>query len=472
MTSLLLALALAHAHETPAHVQALRERVDWQVVGDEAVGWLSDYLAIDTVAPPGNERDGAVFLQGILEAEGIQTRLIEHGENRASLIGWLRGDGTAPPLCLLSHIDVVPSELEHWTHGPLSGEVVDGQIWGRGALDMKGMGIVELGAMVQLARLKAPLARDVVLLAVADEELDGLGIRTLVDQHWGEIGCSHLINEGGIGIRDALVQGQTVHAISVAERGVLWLRLIAEGVVGHGSTIAEGEAPARLLEAMERVERRYRPKPHIHPAFYRLFRRVGEHHGGLVGALIKTPSGVRTFVKPRLLAEGATAAALTDTLHLTGMGGASSVNVVPSEVWAQYDGRLLPGTDPQVQLARLQALIADLPGVRWEVLDARAGNESPMDDPFFDRIAHYAEEDRADAAAGPVLSVGFTDSIFVRPLGVHAYGYVPFIVTQDEAKTMHGHDERVSVDNVREGVRRMFSIVLDFAGRVELPAGL
>lgn len=463
--SWLLWCALAGAGETPERVKTWRDAVDWQAAGDEAASWLSRYLAIDTVAPPGNERDGAVFLQGVLEAEGVPTRLIEHGDNRASLIARVAGDGSAPPLCLLSHIDVVPAEREHWTHDPFGGELIEGEVWGRGALDMKGMGIVELATMVQLNRLQVPLSRDVVMLAVADEEVDGLGMRTLVEQHWDEIGCSHLINEGGLGVRDALFEGQTLHAISVAERGVLWLRLVAEGVAGHGSSISEGEAPARLVEAMAQIARRDKPKAVIHPAFYRLFRRVGEHKGGLIGALIKSPSGVRTLVKPALMKRSATAAALTNTLHLTGMGGGQSVNVVPSQVWAQYDGRLLPGVTAEQQLAKWQELIEGLEGVRWEVIDAVEGNESPIDDPLFDRLAHYAEEDRPDAAAGPVLSVGFTDSIFVRPLGVHAYGYVPFVVTEAEARTMHGHDERVSVENVREGVRRLFSVVVDFGGR-------
>ncbi len=240
--------------------------------------------------------------------------------------------------------------------------------------------------------------------------------------------------------------------------------MIASGVAGHGSTIDEGEAPARLLEAMARVEKRYRSKPEIDSALYELFHAVGVQKGGVVGALIKSRSGVRTLVKPQLMKNSATRAVLTNTVHLTGMGGASSVNVVPSEVWAQYDCRLLPGTPAGEQLARLRALTDDMEGIRWEVLHTEPGNRSPVDDPFYKRIVHYAAEDRPDAAAGPVLSVGFTDSIYARRVGVHAYGYVPFVVTEEEARTMHGHDERVSVENLAEGTRRMFSLVADFAG--------
>jgi acetylornithine deacetylase/succinyl-diaminopimelate desuccinylase-like protein len=465
-------LALAGAQETPAHVEAWRSVVDWDVVGDEAVQWLSAYLATDTISPPGNEMNGVVFLSEILEREGIETTVVDHGDNRGSLIARLPGRADDGGICLLSHIDVVPSEADKWSVPPMSGLVQDGHVWGRGALDMKGMAIVQLAAMVQLARLGVPLEQDVVLVAVADEEVDGLGMKTLVADHWDtDVRCTHLLNEGGLGIRDAIFDGQTLHAISIAEKGALWLRLVAEGPAGHGSTIEEGEAPERLRAAMDALDK-YRPKPRIHESFYELFHNIGTHKGGLIGALIKSRSGVRTLVKPLLMGTSTTSATLTDTLHLTGMGGASSVNVVPSEVWAQYDSRLLVGTDPTVLLAELQHLIRKVEGVHFEVLQTELGNESPWDDPLYEAIARYAVEDRPWAVAGPVVSPGFTDSIFARPLGVHAYGYVPFEITQDEALTMHGHDERVSIENIHEGTRRMFSIVLDFTAGDDMPEGL
>ncbi|MEZ4321076.1 MAG: M20/M25/M40 family metallo-hydrolase [Myxococcota bacterium] len=464
---LVLFASLSFARDTPEPVGAWRDTVDWARAEDETVRWLADYLAVDTVAPPGNEMDGVRYLTAILDAEGIGHTVIDHGDNRGSLIARLpatRPVEGAAPLCLLSHIDVVPSERENWTVEPLSGEIRDGQVYGRGALDMKGMGIVELGAMVHLKRLGVPLERDLVLLAVADEEVHGLGMKALVNDHWSEIGCSHMINEGGLGIRDALLEGQTLHAISVAEKGTLWTRMIASGNAGHGSTVTEEEAPARLLEAMALLERKYRPKYRIDPAFYELFDHAGRQRGGFTGSVLRSPFLVRLLVKSKLKRIPTTRAAMSNTLHLTGMGGASSVNVVPSEVWAQYDSRLMPGTSPEELLAELQHLTRKLEHIRWEVVDQEPANGSPWDDPFYDAIEHYAAEGRPEAAAGPILSVGFTDSIFARPLGVHAYGYVPFEVSAEEAETMHGHDERVSIDNLREGTRRMLSILLDFAG--------
>ncbi len=462
------ASAEAPDYTTPEHVVSARDALDWDAITDEASRWLSEYIQVDTVNPPGNERDGAEWLRDVLVAEGLSAEIVDHGDNRASLIARLHGDGSEPPLCLLSHIDVVTSEAELWDKPPLSGEIADGWIWGRGALDMKGMGIAEAMAVALLARENQKLRRDVVILAVADEELDGLGMQALVDDHWDRIGCSHLINEGGMGLPDALFEGQNLHAISAAEKGVLWARLIASGNPGHGSTIEENEAPAHLLAAMERIRDRYKPRYRVDPVMRELLWRVGDDKGGITGALLKTGFGVNLFVKPQLKKRGQTAAVLHNTVHLTGTGGAGgSTNVVPSTSWATYDCRLLPGVDPQEFFEELKALTEDLPGVRWELEDATAANASPVDDPFFDRIAHYAVEEDPNGVAGPVLSPGFTDSIYARPKGVRAYGYVPFIAPEEEMAGFHGNNERVSVENMRRAVRVLYSLTLDFAGTGE-----
>ena len=216
---------------TPGRLAA----VDWSAAGKEAVSWLSAYLQVDTTNPPGNETRGAEFLKAILDKEGIASEIIEFAPGRGSLVAHLPGAGPEKPLCLMSHIDVVTAEVARWTpgRGPLSGVIADGFVWGRGALDMKGQGILELAAMVQLKRQKIALKREIVLLAVADEEVDNSGTRFLIEKHWDRIGCSHLLNEGGIGIRDVVYPGQTVFGVSVAEKGLLWLKMTARGKAGH-----------------------------------------------------------------------------------------------------------------------------------------------------------------------------------------------------------------------------------------------
>ena len=347
--------------------------------------------------------------------------------------------------------------------GPLSGVIADGELWGRGALDMKGMGAIEVVAMLLLARHEIALSRDVVLLAVADEEVNNRGAYDLAAM-WDEIGCSEMLNEGGLGVSDALFDGQSVHAISSAEKGVLWFRMIASGRAGHGSTPYPGEAPDRLLEAMEAVAKRVKVRPRIDPSLYDLLHAVGEDKGGLTGTVLKSRLLTGWLVKPRLKATPTTMATMVDTVHLTGFSGAQEPNVVPSEVWAQYDCRLRPDTTPEQHLQRFRDAVKGIEGIRFEVLHEAASNSSPTDSDFFRAIAHYAVEGKSDAAVGPLLSVGFTDSLIMRPLGVQAYGYVPFEVPAEVAETMHGHRERVPVEQVHEGVRRMFSLVVHMAG--------
>lgn len=473
MHALILTLTLtAHAGKAPeprpvpAHVDHWRDQVDWTEAGDEAVDVLSRYLQVDTVNPPGNEANGVAFLGGILDAEGIRWEAVDHAENRSSLIAWIDGAGEDKPLCLLSHIDVVTSELDKWDadKGPLSGVIEDGQIWGRGALDMKGMGAVELMSLVWLKRLGVPLRRDVILIAVADEEVDNIGMRALVDEHWDRLDCGQMINEGGLAIEGALFEGQTVHAVSVAEKGVLWVRMVAEGRAGHGSTPYPNEAPIRLLQAMEAIDEGYKPKVVINDALFQFLHNIGEEKGGLTGAILKSRFLTKLLVVGKLKANPTTHAVVINTVHLTGMEGAQEPNVVPSEVSALYDCRLRLGVRPDDVLDELKHLTRKVEGISWQVISAKEANESPVDDSLYEAIAAYAVEGREGShVAGPVLSVGFTDSIYARPKGTHAYGYVPFVVTQEEGETMHGHRERVSVQNVHDGLRVMFSIVVDVA---------
>jgi acetylornithine deacetylase/succinyl-diaminopimelate desuccinylase-like protein len=447
----------------PGPHQRWADEVDWGAAEEEAVRLLSRYLQVDTTNPPGNEALGAAFLAGELDAMGISAELVEFAPGRSNLIARLEGGDAEPPLCLLSHIDVVTADAARWSKPPLSGEVdAEGFIWGRGALDMKSVGVVELLSVALLKRLGVPLRRDVILLAVGDEEVNNLGIRHLAEHRWGDIGCSQLINEGGLGVKDAMVEGVTVFAISFVEKGNLWVRLVATGEPGHGSTPLPDSAPLRLLEALDRIER-YDPKPSFHPELYRLLALVGERAGGLTGAVLRSPGLTRALAAGKLMANPLSRAILTDTVNVTGFGGAQQPNVVPSESWAQLDVRLLPGTTPEAKLAELKALVGEQPYYRWEVIDQAAAVESPTEDSLFRAIVDNVQRAFPEAAVGPFIMMGSTDSTVVRPLGVHAYGVVPFELSQDDLRGFHGDDERLHRDKLGQGLEIMFRIVLDAA---------
>jgi acetylornithine deacetylase/succinyl-diaminopimelate desuccinylase-like protein len=437
---------------------------DPDVAEEEAVRLLSAYLAVPTVNPPGNERLGADFLAAKLAEDGIEATIYDLGDGRANLVARLEGATDDPPLCLLSHIDVVTAEAERWSHPPFSGELdADGNLWGRGALDMKSVGVIQLLSMVWLKRLGVPLQRDVVLLAVADEEVDNGGIRWLTENVWDELRCGHLLNEGGFGAQDVMFDGLTLFTVSFAEKGALWLRLVAEGEPGHGSTPLPDTAPLRLLGALD-VLRKWEDKPTWHPELFRLMHDIGEKVGGLEGAVLKSPSATRTLATGRLMANPLSAAILTNTLNITGFGGAESPNVVPGRVWAQLDVRVLPGVAWEDVLAELRAEVADLEGVSIEVISGQNGEQSPTDDPVFEAITGRLREAFPEAAVGPFIMMGSTDSAVVRPLGVHAYGIAPFVLKEADLRGMHGDDEHIHRDNLGRGLEVMVRIVADAAG--------
>lgn len=456
----------------------------WPTAADEAFVDLRSYLMSDTINPPGNERRGAELLAALLAKDGIDAAVLELPDDptRANLIARLpatqpSGEGA---LCLVSHIDVVTAEAARWPpgRGPLEGAVTtdersgDQLVWGRGALDMKVLGLLETEVLRWLKRLQLPLRRDVVLLAVADEEVASKGMVDAIARHWDKLGCTHAINEGGLGIDGALVDGQVSFGISVAEKGVLWVRVKAVGEPGHGSTPVP-RAPQRLLEALDRI--RAWPRPwRVHPSIYQLLAEVGHEAGGVTGYVLERPLLVNWLAIDRFLKEPAASALVTDTVNITGFAGAKEPNVVPSEVSALVDMRLLPGTAPAAVLAELRALVAGIEGVSVEVIDQRPAAESPWDDPVFRALAHHAEASaRADGiariAVGPVLSPGFTDSILLRERGVRAYGFVPVIVTRAEAATMHGDGERVSKRNVARGLKALLSAVVDVVAAPTAP---
>ena len=441
------------------------DQINWNAAGNETIELLSEYLQIDTVNPPGNESRGARFLADRLTAEGIPSMVVESAPGRGNLIARLPGTGSQPPLCLLSHIDVVPSESESWPADaqPLSGVIdEEGRIWGRGALDMKGMGAIQLMTMVLFARQGVTLDRDIVLLAVADEEVNNTGIQLIVDEYWDQIGCSHVLNEGGVGLDDLFFEGQRAYAISVGEKGVLWLKMRATGDPGHGSTPRPNEAPDRLLQALKAIENRD-VRPQIHPSLLEMLKTAGAAAGGGLGFVMAHPKLFQPLIQASMMADPVTRAAITDTVHLTGLGGANEPNVVPGEVYALLDCRLLPGTQPEALIAELTAQVDD-PQIHFEILASEPAAVSEwQEDPVYEALARNAVRNRDHTIAGPVISVGFTDSIYLRPLGVRAYGLVPFGTDESGLKSMHGNGEHVRTEEVTRGLEILYRTIWEVA---------
>jgi acetylornithine deacetylase/succinyl-diaminopimelate desuccinylase-like protein len=326
---------------------------------------------------------------------------------------------------------------------------------------MKGMGALETMTLKLLARHRVALKRDVVLIAVADEEVDNAGMHLVVDQKWGELDCGVLLNEGGIGLKGLLFEGQTVFPITVAEKGTLWLRVIARGAAGHGSTPAPGRAPDALIRALATLRARA-PEPVIHPALFELLSRVGAQQGGLTGAVLSSPALVKLLVTGRLMANPATRAALTNTCQVTGWSGKGSApNVIPSQVEAIVDCRVLPGVAPAAFLDELRGLLG--PEVHLEPVQQEPATESSWDDPLFVALERNLTQGRGDVVVGPAISPGFTDSNLARPKGTKAFGLVPFEIDAELLGTMHGKHERVPIAELERGLEVLFRAVVEAA---------
>ena len=419
---------------------------------------LSGYLKVDTVNPPGNESRGVAYLAGILDAHGIPYSTGESAPGRGNLWARLAG-GDKPGLVLLHHIDVVPADLPYWDFDPLSGEIRDGYIYGRGALDTKGLGIVQLEAFIALKESGAALNRDVWLVATADEEAGGaFGAGWMIENHpevFDNVGF--LLNEGG-----AVQQFGDQFAVMVeaTQKVPLWLRLKAVGRPGHGSAPQVETSVTRLVRAAHRVaETRFEPR--VVPTVEAMFQGLAPlQDGPLVQAFADPRNAVQDdeFMLSLQLSNPALNALFRNTCSLTRLEGSAKINVVPSEAYAELDCRLLPDQNPEAFLRDLNTIISD-PGVTIERIMGFAPAVSSTDTELFEVIQATSEEFFPGSRVIPSVSGGFTDSHFFRDLGIVSYGYAPFVLQATERRGIHGNNERVSVENVERGTRVMTDLL-------------
>ncbi|MGE0592181.1 MAG: M20/M25/M40 family metallo-hydrolase [Vicinamibacterales bacterium] len=431
---------------------------------DEAVAWLQAYVRIDTTNPPGNEIAGARFFAAIFEAEGIDYEIVESAPGRGNIWARLEG-GDEPGLILLHHMDVVPADPAAWDTNPLSGEIRDGLIYGRGTIDTKSLGIMHLAAFLSLHRSGATLDRDVVFMATADEEAGGsFGVGWLVENR-PELfeGVGYVLNEGGRG--SVSPGGGTSLSIEVTQKVPYWLRLTARGEPGHGSRPAPSYAVAALIAALERL-REHEFEARVLPAVDEYFRGIAaaqaprwRQHFANMNAAIRTP-GVLEDLHRELPAMHSL---VRNTCAMTRLNASDKINVVPTVAWAEIDCRLLPDQNPDAFLAELGQVLGN--EIEVETLMGFTPAVSSADTPLYRAIMAVSRQHVPQAVVASAVSTGFTDSHFMRDLGITAYGYAPVALPEADAGGAHGNNERISVENVRRGVAMMRDILLDFAGR-------
>ena len=435
--------------------------VDWAREEAAALELLRSLLRFDTTNPPGNEAECVAFLADHLRAAGLEPEILEPAAGRANLVARVRGDGSAGPLLLNGHVDVVAAEAGRWRHPPFGGEVHDGAVWGRGAVDMKGM--VAMGAAVVglLRRLEVPLRRDLVFAAVADEEAGcEAGSAWLVDHHPDKVRAEYALGE--VGGATVYVAGRPVYPVQVAEKGVAWLRATAHGATGHGSVPRDDNAVVRLAEFLAKVGRRRLPL-HASPEARRFVEALAAVRGragraALPLLLSRRWSGLATDRLPGdRAAARVLAAVLRNTASPTVLRAGHKTNVIPGQAEAELDGRIAVGSSEAELLAELRALAG-----RHVDLELVAPSHPPTvsrpDAELFGVLAAVVEEHHPGAVAVPSVTPGFTDAKYWSRLGVTCYGFSPLRLEPgdgDFTGMFHGDDERVPVAGFGAGLRML-----------------
>jgi acetylornithine deacetylase/succinyl-diaminopimelate desuccinylase-like protein len=418
---------------------------------DEVVTLARDLIRIDTTNPgdqsgPG-ERQAAEHVAALLAEVGLEPAVLESRPGRASVVARIAGeDSSRPALLIHGHLDVVPADASDWQVHPFSGDIRDGCIWGRGAVDMKDMDAMILAVIRQRLREGRRPPRDVVLAFLADEEAGGsYGAGWLVDNH-PELfeGVTEAIGE--VGGFSATVGGQRLYLIQIAEKGMAWLRLTARGSAGHGSMINSDNAVTELAETIARIGRH--PWPiQLTPAV----RAFMSEAGGALG-IDFSENAIRDVIGKLGPISRLVGATLTNTANPTMLSAGYKVNVIPQVATAQVDGRFLPGHEKEF-LAELDGLLG--PGVSREFMHHDIALETTFDGELCDAMAAALLAEDPDGRIVPYCLSGGTDAKSFSRLGIRCFGFAPLRLPDDLdfAGMFHGVDERVPVDALKFGVR-------------------
>jgi acetylornithine deacetylase/succinyl-diaminopimelate desuccinylase-like protein len=459
----LLQLALAATLPAQSRAPEPTRPIDWPAIEREGTTLLRDYLRVNTTNPPGNELAAARFLRDFLAKEGIEAEILDTttlAPGRANLYARVKGNGTKRAIALVHHMDVVPATSSTWTVPPFSGELRDGFLYGRGALDMKGDGVAQLMALVALKRGGVPLNRDLVVIANADEEWGSTGALTFADKHADLLrDVEYLFTEGG----SNSVRNDTLRyfGIGVSEKRTFWQRLTVRGIPSHGSRPTKDNPVPRLIAALDRLARFETPL-HVTPGVDRYFRDISRDYSGEqrrwlehIGRALDVPRA-----RAWILSDVYWNAILRNTISITALQGSNKTNVIPAEASAEVDIRLLPDADPNSVLATLKAVVADTAVHFTPLIVPKTPFESPTNTDFFRAVEQVAHERDPRAFVTSSMLTAATDRPMYRRLGIIVYGLDPFRTNDaDEQRGVHGNDERLSVANLAWGIHFLYDVL-------------
>jgi acetylornithine deacetylase/succinyl-diaminopimelate desuccinylase-like protein len=424
---------------------------------------LRRLIRFNTTNPPGNEAECIAFIRGLLTEAGIHSTLVARTKNRPNLIARLPGVGNAAPILLYGHVDVVTAENQRWQHPPFGGELIDGFVWGRGALDMKGGVAMMVAAFLRAKAEGLQLPGDVVLAIVADEEAGGQdGAKFLVENHADLFkGVRYALGEfGGFTLT---VGKKRFYPIMIAEKQSCWMKATVRGAGGHGSMPVRGGAMARLARLLEQLDQHSLPV-HITPPARLMFETMASAIGGVQGLVLRqlTNPALANRVVDMLGERGRLFNPLIhNTVSPTILHGSTKVNVIPSEISLELDGRLLPGFKPDDMLRELRQIVGE--DVELDVLHYDPGPAEP-DMSLFNTLAGVLREADPEGVPAPLLLSAVTDARFFTRLGIQTYGFLPMTLPADFnfTATIHAADERVPAAAIEFGANAIHKVLQRF----------
>lgn len=432
-------------------------------LAQEAVALLRDYITIDTTNPPGDVSKAADWVEQLLQSEGFATTRVGPSDDKPNVIATLGDSAIDDALVLAHHMDVVPAVREDWSVDPFGGSLHDGFVWGRGALDMKGFGVMTMLCAIALKRQNVPLRRPLRILASADEEVGGIdGAKWLAEHQLDAVRGAFLLTEGSFARAGPRA---TYYAVQVAEKGVSTVKVSARGQPGHASAPREDNAVIRIARAIARIGA-YRSPPKARelarryltafpPQILRIRdgRTIDDLSDDELEEMLLTLSGGSRIQNM-----------LRNTFVPTMVHAGLGQNVIPPTCDAHVDVRTVPGVTSDDLLAELRDVIDD-PEVELSLVKSSVGTDSPVDSELFSAITDAVHAERPDALIVPFLTSGGTDCKHFRPKGIICYGNIPFELDDKEGEGIHGIDERVSVENIELGMRILFRTVVNMCAK-------